>query len=594
MLKNTVLHADFSENICRKNLDYTQRLMRNGGSEATVSFGLQSMEMGILSPYTHRLKGIFRMRKRSLVMFAAVLFAFSGIMAKIYDLSGGQLFQTADQQSSFTLTIANSRGTIYDRNMTPLTNTGTERRACISPNPEVLAILSKYLDEGTWESVSERLQDGRPVVVQLEDKAIPLSSGLSIYTVPVRHQGEVLAPHLLGYLGSDGLHGVTGIELAFDEELSAAAGSLTVTFRVDGSGRALQGEVPTVTDTLANSKAGVALTIDAEIQKIAEEVAYKGIEKGAVVILEPSTGRILAMVSVPDYQPDHLADYLEDPDAPLLNRALCNYNCGSVFKIVSVATALGKGIPVTQTFACSGSLPVGTLSFGCSNRLGHGVLDMTGGFAQSCNPYFIQLMQTTGGQALYEQAVTLGFDRPILLAEGIKTARATLPSETELQSPGVLANLSFGQGSLLATPVHVAQLVATVVNDGLMIRPTILQGMVDANGTLTEESTDPPVRAFSSDIAAELRRMMIEVVENGTGKEAKPLNGGGGGKTGTAETGWVEDDTALVQSWFAGFYPAENPRYAIAVLAEDTNRTGSKSAPVYKEICENLYLLEKT
>ena len=534
------------------------------------------------------------MRKRSLVMFAAVLFAFSGIMAKVYNLSGGSLFQTADRQSSFTLTIANSRGTIYDRNMQPLTNTGTERRACISPNPEVLAILSKYLDEETWASVSDRLQSGRPVVVSLPDKALPLSAGLSIYTVPVRHQCDILAPHLLGYLGSDGLHGVTGVEQAFDEELNAAAGSLTITFRVDGSGKPLQGEVPTVSDTLAKSKGGVALTIDAEIQKIAEEAAHSGIEKGAVVILEPSTGRVLAMVSVPDYQPAHLADYLEDPNAPLLNRALCNYNCGSVFKIVSVATALGKGIPLTQQFACSGSLPVGSLSFGCSNRLGHGVLDMTGGFAQSCNPYFIQLMQMAGGQALYNQAVTLGFDRPILLAEGIKTARATLPSETELQSPGVLANLSFGQGSLLATPVHVAQLVATVVNDGLMVRPTILQGMVDETGTLTEQSTDPPVRAFSSEIAAELRRMMIEVVENGTGKSARPLNGGGGGKTGTAETGWVEEGTALVQSWFAGFFPAENPRYAIAVLAEDTNRTGSKSAPVYKEICENLYLLEKT
>ena len=113
------------------------------------------------------------MRKRSLVMFAAVLFAFSGIMAKVYNLSGGSLFQTADRQSSFTLTIANSRGTIYDRNMQPLTNTGTERRACISPNPEVLAILSKYLDEETWASVSDRLQSGRPVVVSLPD----LSSG---------------------------------------------------------------------------------------------------------------------------------------------------------------------------------------------------------------------------------------------------------------------------------------------------------------------------------------------------------------------------------------------------------------------------------
>lgn len=172
----------------------------------------------------------------------------------------------------------------------------------------------------------------------------------------------------------------------------------------------------------------------------------------------------------------------------------------------------------------------------------------------------------------------LGFDRSLVLANGIQTARAVLPAEEELLSPAAVANLSFGQGSLLASPVHIAQMVAAVVNDGQVIRPTVLLGYADKEGNLTEEEPAAPQTAFSAQTAATIRGMMAKVVEEGTGQSALPAYGGAGGKTGTAETGWVQSDKAVVQSWFAGYYPEEEPRYVMAVIAEDTNNTGSKAA----------------
>ena len=112
------------------------------------------------------------------------------------------------------------------------------------------------------------------------------------------------------------------------------------------------------------------LTLDQDIQRIAETAAKKSIQRGAVVVMEPATGRILAMVSLPSFQPDTVARYLDSEDAPLLNRALCNYNCGSVFKITSLATALEQGISPDTCYTCSGQLVIGENKFPCHNRLG--------------------------------------------------------------------------------------------------------------------------------------------------------------------------------------------------------------------------------
>jgi len=531
------------------------------------------------------------MPKRSVIIGALLLAMFSGLMIKIYHLADSGLAQVADQQSTVTVTVATARGTIYDRNMQPLVNTGTQNRVSVAPYPVAVAALSEALAAEEFEALAARLQSGRPVTLTL-DRLLAPTEGISQFSVPVRYGEDLAAPHLLGYLDGDELHGVTGIELAFDEYLNSKSGSIKVTYKVDGSGKPLQGIAPEIQNTLDEARAGVVLSIDREIQYITEQAAKKHIDRGAVVVLEPATGQVLAMVSLPDFQQDTLVDALEDERSPLLNRALCNYNCGSVFKIVSAAAALEAGVPLNESYTCKGSINVGGIPFHCHNRLGHGVMSMVSGFAQSCNPYFVHLMQNVGGEALYTMATNLSFDRPLLLAENYKTARAVLPSELELQSPAAVANLSFGQGSLLATPMHIAQMVAAVVNDGEVIQPSVVKGFVDKEGNLEASTVSPAQWAFSEQTARTLRNLMIETVENGTGSGGKPRTGGAGCKTGTAETGWEnEDGSAVVQSWYAGFYPAEQPKYAIVVLAEDAEGTGSQSAPVFRQICDDLYTL---
>ncbi len=502
------------------------------------------------------------MRRRSIGIFLLVLVLMGGLMLRLYDLSGQNLSQAADQQAGLTVTVANVRGTIYDANLRPLVNAETEYRVSLTASPETLAAVSSCLDAAALETLTERLQEGKPVAAVLDSLPSP-ADGLAVFETPVRYSEPLLAPHVLGYLDGDGLHGATGAELVFDERLNDCAGKAETTYTVDATGRPLQGIAPTLSNTLGRAKAGVALTIDADIQKIAENAARQYIRKGAVVVMEPSTGRIAAMVSLPDFQPSTVAENLNNTDAPLLNRALCNYNCGSVFKIVTAAAAIEAGIPLSTSFDCAGSLDVGGITFHCHNRLGHGGLTMTQAFAQSCNPYFIRLAQRMGGQTLYAMAVALGFDRPVILAEGWKTARAVLPSETELLSPAAVANLSFGQGALMATPVHIAQLVAAVVNDGNIVRPTLLKGMVDENGALTEEPVSPAQSAFSASTARTLRELMKTVVEEGTGRSARPFELGAGGKTGTAENADHSDNLT-----FIGFAPYENPEIAVAVVIE--------------------------
>lgn len=228
------------------------------------------------------------MKKRALVLFTLLLFILSGVVLQVYRLSDAYLSQAADQQGSVTVKVANSRGTIYDARLRPLTNAGEEYRLSVTPSPEAIAALSGMLDEEQLAAVSERLQSGKPAVVTLPEIPANLEGSL-LFKVPVRYGGRLLAPHLLGYMDGDGLHGLTGVELAFDEYLNSCGGQASVTYSVDAMGKPLQGIAPQVVNTLADAKAGVVLTIDQDIQKIAEEAAKRYMTKGAVVVMEPAT-----------------------------------------------------------------------------------------------------------------------------------------------------------------------------------------------------------------------------------------------------------------------------------------------------------------
>ncbi len=530
------------------------------------------------------------MNKRLLALFASLLFAFSGVIARIYRLTEQGYAAVADKQSTLTVTVASARGTLYDRHLTALTNAENTYAAGVLATPEALAALSEQMTDGEWASARERLTEGKPAVLT-SDNAFPLVNGIRQFLVPKRYSGT-LASHVVGYLGADG-HGVSGAELALDELLTDAGGSLTVTYRTDGTGKVLAGGEVVVENTLYRAKAGAALTIDSRLQTMLEAEVGKKISRGAAVILDVKTGEILAMASFPGYDPSAVSDYLDQSASPLFNRVTAAYNCGSVFKVVTGMAALENGVDTSCMFNCAGAIQVGSNRIQCHRILGHGELDLLSAFRSSCNPYFIQLSQLVGGSSLYRYASLLGFDSPLFLMSGWQTARATLPQETDLVQATRLANLSIGQGDLLATPLHIAAMTACVARGGQYLRPNLLLGTVDTQGNLIRTDAEAPTRVCSEQTAAVLRQMMCEVVsKNGTGAEAAPTVGTAAGKTGTAETGWVtENGTTMVHSWFTGYYPADDPQYAVTILSENGSHTGEATAPVFASVCDRLYRL---
>lgn len=531
------------------------------------------------------------MIKRAVCVFFLFFCLFCGVTVRYMSLSENTVAEAVAEQSTATLTVATARGTIYDRNGVPLVNRSRELRLCIAPYPRTVRALSETLSDDMFSPLSERLKNGRPIVT-IADDAFPDVRGVLRFHTPVRHGERVYAPHLLGYLNGDE-SGAVGLESAYDGFLKACEGRLTVTYEINAAGHLLSDKAPAVNDTMANAYAGLVLTLDRDIQQYAERVAEDMLPKGAVLIADAATAEILAAVSTPSFQPDTVGSLLEAEDSPLLDRTLCNYNCGSVFKIVSAAAALESGVSVSRQYTCHGACEVSGVTFHCHNRLGHGVLTMTEAFALSCNCYFIQLIEDIGAERLYQTAVDLGFDRAVIPAENYKTARAVLPSLAALQSSAAtLANLSFGQGELLATPYHMIQMLSAVVNDGEMMRPTVVRGKMEVNGGVKENDITPAQTALSPLTAAILRQLMVAAVAEGaTGESAAPANGGAGGKTGTAESGWITENGETVQNWFVGYYPAEAPRYLITVLAEDCNNTKASAATVFNRLCDGLYTL---
>jgi cell division protein FtsI/penicillin-binding protein 2 len=237
-------------------------------------------------------------------------------------------------------------------------------------------------------------------------------------------------------------------------------------------------------------------------------------------------------------------------------------------------------------------MQVGTNVIKCHHVLGHGWQDLSQGFVSSCNPYFIQLIRLAWSSALYRMASAMSFNSALVLAPGFSTASGVFPDEGTLLQPAALANVSFGQGELTATPIHIAQMTASVVNGGSVYPARLLAGQVSTDGYITPEDEEPPIRLYSGQTAAALREMMCRVVEDGTGATARPEKGGAGGKTGTAETGWLSaDGSTMVQSWFTGFYPAQDPQFVITVVSEDAGNSKKQAAPVFKVICDELYRL---
>ncbi len=400
-----------------------------------------------------------------------------------------------------------------------------------------------------------------------------------------------LAAHLLGFVNNNG-NGFYGIEGYYDDILRGRAGLQTGERSPFGEIIPLGASryVPPV------SGATLYLTIDRGVQRLIEReleaaVAQYGAQGGSVVVLQPKTGAILGMASYPAYDPNNYNasdDYLFFD--PVVSQ---QYEPGSVFKIISMAAGLDAGVVGPMgTIYDGGSIEVGGRVIYNWDRQGHGTVDMTEVLAQSLNVGIAQVAVALGKDRFYTYLKRFGFGRLTevdLSSEGPGTLKT--PKEADWHESDLGTN-SFGQG-IAVTPLQIAAAVAAVANDGLLIKPYIVQKIVDSEREL---EVKPMVvrRAVSQETATTLTGMLVEALKRANSEALVP-GYEVAGKTGTAEIpvpGGYHPTLTLVS--FAGYLPAANPQVLVLVIIDrpTTSRWGNTTAaPTFKRIAEQLVVI---
>lgn len=529
-------------------------------------------------------------------VYILLVLLFTGIICRIYMLSmGDSLASAAHTQSAFLLEVDRTRGIIYDSLMQPLVGGTGHKVAAVLPSPDSVTALTAAVQEKGMDLIYDT-KALRPYLLRMPDGEELYSRGIELFDVKDRYGEEQLAPHLIGYLNPEQTEGTAGIELAFDKELNEHAGSLKLRYQVDALGHSLETQAPEIVNDNYQDPGGVVLTLNSDFQRAAQK-AMAGVEKGAAVVMDVATGDIKAAVSMPEYDPNNLAESLKDPDSPFVNRVFSQYSVGSTFKLVTAAAALESGFGRFTPYVCNGFIDVKGQIFNCHWRTGHGQIDMKRAFEVSCNPYFINLGEIAGAKRITAMARSIGFGRAAYFTEDLVSRSGTLPTEQELENPAAVANFAFGQGSLTATPIQIAQMLSSVANGGYAVTPRLVEGFTDDGKTIYEHTTVyAKNRVFSENTSDILREYMVDNVREGSGKLAQPARGMAGGKTASAQTGIYlkpgEEDSEIVHAWFAGFYPADVPRYAIVVVAEDGKSGSDVAAPIFKKIADAIWLSE--
>lgn len=532
------------------------------------------------------------MHKRITVVFCLITLLMTTLIYRVYFIYTAD-YITASAQGQYTLSVASSRGTIYDRTLHGLVNNQVAYVASVMPTPQAVDALLTITPEESKDALLSRLSAGKPFRLEVPDNNI-YAQGIDVFRTPLRYGAPQLAPHLIGYLNGDGKNGVAGVEKAYDDWLQKSGSKIEVSYQVDAAGHLMSGAALQVKRTNEDARGGVVLTLDQDMQQLTQTALQSGCEKGAAVVMDIYTGDILGMASIPVFDQNNISAALDSTDAPFINRAISGYNIGSVFKIIASAAALENNITEHREYECKGYIDINGQIFRCNNNAVHGVVDMQRALEVSCNAYFISLAEEMGPDYLLALAQHMGIGTQSELAPGMSTQTGNLPTQAELANPIALANFGFGQGSSLATPLQMAQAISTVANSGMAVTPRLILGMTeDGVNIINRTPSYTSNQIISESTSKTLQNLMIDVIEEGSGRTAKPLQGGAGGKTSSAQTGHYVDDKEIVHAWFAGFYPAKQPKYSIVVFVEGGESGEHVAAPIFKQIANGIYALKK-
>lgn len=523
-------------------------------------------------------------QKRCGVVYFTVILSMFLIILRLFGIAlNPQYSVVTNNTATRNLTLGFERATIFDCNMQPITNSSKKFVGLITDIPKATVTLADYYTtEETSKILNEVKGGGAPLIYTDRD-----ITGNGIICFPYTTHSQSIANHLIGYADQSG-HGVSGLEAAFDEILYSE-NKTTLSFSIDGHGNLIEGDSIRYNYDKTIEKNGIATTIDIDIQIIAEEVS-KGLKQGAVVISEVETGEIKAIVSRPNFELDRLGEAIKNPDSPLINRAFSTYNVGSIFKPIIAAAAIEKGI-TNYLWFCEGHSNIDNQLFYCHKRDGHGWLDLNGAIKRSCNAFFYNLAVDVGATRIYSLAEKAGFNNAVSFGYKITTKKSNIGDLEKLSiSKRALANLAIGQGELMISPVGILTLYSAIASDGSYYPLSLIKGEVK-NGEISEEYIkSEKIRIMSATTAQKLRKALSCVLdEGGTGTTARPQTISAAGKTSTAQTGIIKDGQSVINSWFCGFFPLETPKYAVAVLSENSSKNCGN---IFAEIADRITQME--
>jgi penicillin-binding protein 2 len=448
----------------------------------------------------------------------------------------------------------------------------------------------------------------------------PELPGVLIQVQPKReYRNKGMACHVLGYLGEisdvqlksgklpdykmgDYL-GKYGVELAWEKYLRGRRGSRRI--EVDAYGREL-GQLDSV---VPSPGANISLTLDNRMQREAE-ACLEG-QVGAIVALDPRTGRVLALASSPTFSQEAFERGLttqewqkinNDKTHPLENRALKGqYPPGSTFKIVMAVAGLEENVITPSTIIdCSGALPVGNHVFHCWRKGGHGPMNLHRAIVHSCDIYFYEVGRRLGIERIAEWSRRFGLgastgldldkEMPGLVASlAWKKARFHQPWHE-----GDTISISIGQGYNLTTPIQMARVVAAIANGGTIYKPYVVEKVESPAGEIlfqAKPEVQSRLRASPANLEV-VRQSLVGVVNDGTGKTARLANIQVAGKTGTAQVVALDKDNPKKKqargmedhAWFVAYAPADDPQVAVAVLVEHGGHGGEDAAPLARRV----------
>jgi peptidoglycan glycosyltransferase len=383
--------------------------------------------------------------------------------------------------------------------------------------------------------------------------------------------------HVVGY----STNGKAGIEAMANYYLINTSIDLSDKVKLDASGTKYPGDK-------------CLTTLDVTLQ----EVAFNALSarKGAIIVSDPRTGEILAMVSKPDYDPNSIQsdwDKLiadDSGDAQLLNRVTQGlYPPGSTFKIVTSLAYL-RDHPTEVAgyrYNCSGKFTYEGETISCFHGESHGSLDFYSSFAKSCNSSFANLGLQVSADTFNKTLNDLMFNQELPLDMLYTRSRASIDSSTEA---GDVMQLAIGQGATGVSPMHMNMITCAIANDGMLMKPYLITGIRSADGkSVKTYSSESYKRLMSAQEAETLQNMMVSVVESGTATKLKGLSYTAAGKTGSAE---FNSSTSDSHAWFTGFAPADDPQVCVTIIVENAGSGGSFAVPIAKRIFDAYFGVE--